>query len=96
MVKSVTAANVDRDRLRRGISDKYTEVALEPEKGFHFHTGQPLADMLGYARDQYAHLPAGTIDSFGFLPVALIGSGLIGIGAAVLLVLVARRRMGLD
>jgi len=28
--------------------------------------------------------------------VALIGSGLIGIGAAVLLVLVARRRMGLD
>ena len=39
---------------------------------------------------------AGTIDSFGFLPVALIGSGLIGIGAAVLLVLVARRRMGLD
>jgi hypothetical protein len=38
----------------------------------------------------------GAIDSFGFLPVALIGSGLIGIGAAVLLVLVARRRMGLD
>jgi SAM-dependent methyltransferase len=60
----VTPANVDRDRLRRGISDKYTEVALEPDKGFHFHTGQPLADMLGYARDQYAHLPAGTIDSF--------------------------------
>jgi F0F1-type ATP synthase assembly protein I len=29
-------------------------------------------------------------------PVALIGSGLIGIGAAVLLVLVAARRMGLD
>jgi hypothetical protein len=39
---------------------------------------------------------SGSIDSFGFLPVALIGSGLIGIGAAVLLVLVARRRMGLD
>lgn len=39
---------------------------------------------------------SGAIDSFGFLPVALIGSGLIGIGAAVLLVLVARRRMGLD
>jgi hypothetical protein len=39
---------------------------------------------------------SGPIDSFGFLPVALIGSGLIGIGAAVLLVLVARRRMGLD
>jgi len=39
---------------------------------------------------------AGPIESFGLLPVALIGSGLVGIGAAVLLVLVARRRMGLD
>jgi len=64
MPNSVTAANVDRDRLRRGISDKYTEVAREPEKGFHFHTGRPLAQMLGYPPAQYDHLPAGTIDSF--------------------------------
>lgn len=56
-----------------------------------------LAVALSYARtgaDDKRR--AGPIDSFGFLPVALIGSGLIGIGAAVLLVLVARRRMGLD
>ena len=64
MVKSVTAANVDRDRLRKGISDKYTEVALEPEKGFHFHTGRPLAAMLGYSTQDYDQLPAWTIDSF--------------------------------
>jgi hypothetical protein len=38
----------------------------------------------------------GALESFKVLPFALIGSGLIGIGAAVLLVLVARRRMGLD
>jgi hypothetical protein len=36
------------------------------------------------------------IESFTLLPVALIGAGLIGIGAAVLLVMVARRRLGLD
>ena len=36
------------------------------------------------------------IDSFALLPVALIGAGLIGIGAAVLLVMVARRRLGLE
>lgn len=60
----VNPANVDRDRLRQGISDKYTEVALEPEKGFHFHTGRPLAEMLGYDPSQYAALPAATIDSF--------------------------------
>lgn len=64
MVKSVAAANVDRDRLRQGISDKYTEVALEPEKGFHFHTGRPLAAMLGYPTQDYDRLPAPTIDSF--------------------------------
>ena len=64
MVKSVTAANVDRDRLRKGISDKYTEVALEPEKGFHFHTGRTLAAMLGYPTQDYERLPASTIDSF--------------------------------
>lgn len=64
MGKQVTAAKVDRDRLRRGISDKYTEVALEPEKGFHFHTGRPLAGMLGYAPADYARLPEATVDSF--------------------------------
>jgi hypothetical protein len=39
---------------------------------------------------------SGMMDSFAMLPAALIGAGLIGIGAAVLLVMVARHRMGLD
>jgi hypothetical protein len=39
---------------------------------------------------------SGVLDSFALLPAALIGAGLIGIGAAVLLVMVARHRMGLD
>lgn len=64
MGSRVQAANVDRDRLRQGISHKYTEVALEPEKGFHFHTGRPLADMLGYPPAEYARLPQATVDSF--------------------------------
>ncbi|HZP58259.1 MAG TPA: methyltransferase domain-containing protein [Dehalococcoidia bacterium] len=60
----VAPARVDRDRLRRGISAKYTEVALEPGKGFHFHTGAPLAAMLGYAPADYASLPPATVASF--------------------------------
>lgn len=64
MVKHVLAANVDRDRLRRGISDKYTEVAQEPERGFHFHTGRPLAAMLGYTAADVDRLPAAVVDSF--------------------------------
>jgi hypothetical protein len=39
---------------------------------------------------------AGVLSSFSVLPFALIGSGLVGIGAAILLVMVARRRMGME
>ena len=64
MVNKVVAASVDRDRLRRGISEKYTEVAQEPERGFHFHTGRPLSVMLGYREVDVDRLPQPTIDSF--------------------------------
>lgn len=63
-VRAVAPANVDRERLRTGIKDKYTEVALEPEKGFHFHTGRPLAALLGYDAAAVDRLPAATVDSF--------------------------------
>jgi ubiquinone/menaquinone biosynthesis C-methylase UbiE len=39
-------------------------VALEPEQGFHFHTGRPVAQMLGYAEADLDWLPAGTVESF--------------------------------
>ncbi len=64
MADQVVAANVDRDRLRRGISEKYTEVAQEPEKGFHFHTGRPLAKMLGYSEADVDRLPQSSVESF--------------------------------
>jgi SAM-dependent methyltransferase len=57
-------AKVNRDDLRAQIKDKYTEVALEPEKGFHFHTGRPLARMLGYPDEDIDRLPAGIAASF--------------------------------
>lgn len=60
----VGVAAVDRDELRRRISDKYRDVAEHPEVGFHFHTGRPLARMLGYPEEVVAKLPAGTVDSF--------------------------------
>jgi SAM-dependent methyltransferase len=64
MVHQVLAAKVDREQLRRQISEKYTDVALEPEKGFHFHTGRPLAMMLGYDAADVDQLPSATVDSF--------------------------------
>jgi SAM-dependent methyltransferase len=64
MVDQVVAARVDRDRLRAQVSVKYTEVALVPEKGFHFHTGRPLAAMLAYDEADVDGLPAATVESF--------------------------------
>jgi len=61
---SVLPANVDRDRLRASIQDKYTAVAEAPEQGFHFHTGRPLAAMLGYGADDLERLPRATVESF--------------------------------
>lgn len=60
----VQAAAVDRDELRAQISEKYTDVAQTPEQGFHFHTGRPLAAMLGYELGEVDSLPASTVDSF--------------------------------
>jgi SAM-dependent methyltransferase len=64
MAQLVLAAGVDRGRLRRQIQAKYTEVALEPEKGFHFHTGRPLAAMLDYDDADVDWLPPSTVESF--------------------------------
>jgi SAM-dependent methyltransferase len=63
-MQPVTSAKVDRDQLRRQISEKYTDVAVDPGKGFHFHTGRPLAMMLGYETQDVDRLPTGTVDSF--------------------------------
>jgi len=62
--REVQAARIDADALRLQIRDKYTAVALEPEKGFHFHTGRPLARMLGYEDALIDSLPQSTVDSF--------------------------------
>jgi len=61
---SVQPAKVDRDQLRASIQDKYTAVAKTPELGFHFHTGRPLAAMLGYDLAEVDRLPQTTVDSF--------------------------------
>ena len=64
MVEQLTPAAVDRDQLRDQIKAKYADVADSPETGFHFHTGRPLAAMLGYADEDIDWLPAGTVESF--------------------------------
>ncbi len=60
----VGKAAVDREQLRQQIAEKYRDVAVSPELGFHFHTGYPLTRMLGYPEDQVNQLPPAAVESF--------------------------------
>jgi arsenite methyltransferase len=55
---------LDVDVLRDAIREEYAEVANDPEKGFHFHTGRPLARMLEYADEWLIGIPESSIQSF--------------------------------
>lgn len=57
-------AVVDRSILRERVKDKYREVATQPGGTFHFHTGRPLAALLGYEGAAVDHLPDRAVESF--------------------------------
>ena len=59
-----TEPSLDLGRLRQAIQEEYTAVARDPERGYHFHTGRPLASLLGYDDDWLEGLPEGSIASF--------------------------------
>lgn len=69
---------VDTVALRDAIRAEYAAVATEPQRGFHFHTGRPLARLLGYSDALLEGMPveaiasmAGTGNPFALGPVAL-------------------------
>src|ERR671911_633113 len=55
---------LDLKGLREAIREEYAEVASHPEKGFHFHTGRPLALKLEYAAEWLEGIPESSIESF--------------------------------
>jgi arsenite methyltransferase len=55
---------LDVDLLRAAIRDEYSVVATNPDKGFHFHTGRPLAQILGYDDTWLEGIPEATVASF--------------------------------
>jgi len=52
------------EELHLEIKKEYTNVALDPNKGYHFHTGRRLAILPGYTESLYADLPESNIASF--------------------------------
>jgi arsenite methyltransferase len=55
---------VDPEALRADVREKYRDVALHPDGEFHFHTGRPLAALLGYPREVVDALPDRAVESF--------------------------------
>jgi arsenite methyltransferase len=55
---------VEPEALRASVREKYREVALRPAGAFHFHTGRPLAVMLGYPAALVDGLPDRAVESF--------------------------------
>ncbi|HET7736262.1 MAG TPA: methyltransferase domain-containing protein, partial [Nocardioidaceae bacterium] len=60
----MTAQAVDAQDLERRVKDVYREVALRPDRTYHFEMGRPLAERLGYPADLLDRVPAAALDSF--------------------------------
>ncbi|MGD8396307.1 MAG: methyltransferase domain-containing protein [Candidatus Eiseniibacteriota bacterium] len=55
---------LDQGQLRREIQKEYREVALDPDRGFHFHTGRRLASIVGYQEAWLDAVPETVVRSF--------------------------------
>jgi ubiquinone/menaquinone biosynthesis C-methylase UbiE len=70
---------LDIRELEERVRQMYDEVARHPEHTFHFETGRPVAERLGYPVAELDAIPAGAVDSFAgvgyFFDLAAIRPG---------------------
>ncbi|MDQ4075756.1 MAG: methyltransferase type 11, partial [Chloroflexota bacterium] len=64
MSTAASDVTLDTQELRQAIQEEYATVAMVPEQGFHFHTGRPLAAMLGYEEEWLEGIPDTALASF--------------------------------
>lgn len=59
--------------LRQAVQQRYTELAGDPGRTFHFHHGRSLALMLGYPAERVDAMPHRAVESFAGVgnPLAL-------------------------
>jgi arsenite methyltransferase len=86
-VGSTDQIAIDAEELRAEVRTKYREVAIDPSQGFHFHTGRPLAALLGYPTDIVDALPDEAVAAFAgvdnpFAPAPIpTGSKVVDLGS---------------
>jgi arsenite methyltransferase len=56
--------HVSLNELYTAIQEEYDAVACHPDRGFHFHTGRPLARILDYKMEWLAGIPESALESF--------------------------------
>jgi SAM-dependent methyltransferase len=70
---------LDTTDLEARVKSIYEQVALDPHQDFHFETGRPLAERLGYPVAGLDLIPAESIDSFAgvgyFFDLAALTAG---------------------
>lgn len=64
MSKSQSIINISDVELRNAIKEEYENVAINPNKGYHFHTGREAANRIGYDEMLYDAVPEKNIASF--------------------------------
>ena len=64
MSTSQTISKLSAKDLLEAVMKEYANVALDPHKGYHFHTGRAAADRLGYDPSIYAQVPEENMASF--------------------------------
>jgi SAM-dependent methyltransferase len=64
MDKPTPVPDVDLDQLREAVRCEYREVARKPDKGFHFHTGRKLAEIVEYRDEWLEGVPESVIECF--------------------------------
>jgi SAM-dependent methyltransferase len=68
-----------RDVILDAVQRMYTEVATDPERGFHFPTGRTACEFVGYPTAQLDAVPSSALESFAGVgypfAAAVIGPG---------------------
>jgi len=76
MNSSQAVPELSSDDLRAEVMKEYAEVAVNPDKGYHFHTGLDAVQRLGYEKSLYADLPEENINSFAGMGNPFLGGSL--------------------